>query len=115
MNKLLKIRLWNKVDDQSTLASDTTLRWSDNIEQTRGEILIVSQFTLLSQLKGNKVDFHRAMRGSAAKELYDSILARLELAMPGKIQSGTFGAMMQVEIINDGRKTDHSFMSPKLI
>lgn len=41
------------------------------------EILCVSQFTLYNRLKGNKPDFHLAMQGAEASNLYDSLLAQL--------------------------------------
>lgn len=105
VRKLLSIRLWNKNEGGSELSGTPSLRWSDNIEQARGSILIISQFTLYSQLKGNKVDFHRAMKCTDAQVVYDSIVHRLTEAMPdGRIQTGVFGAMMQVEIVNDGRE-----------
>lgn len=66
-------------------------------------MLIISQFTLFSQLKGNKVDFHRAMKGPDAKVLFESVVSQLREAMPGRLETGVFGAMMQVEIVNDGR------------
>lgn len=105
VKKLLSIRLWNKDDGKSGLSETPSMRWSDNIEQADGEILIISQFTLFSQLKGTKVDFHRAMKAADAQVVYDSIVQRLREAMPeGRVQTGTFGAMMQVDIVNDGRK-----------
>ena len=68
------------------------------------EILCVSQFTLHGKLKGNKVDFHRAMKAEPAKELYDLVLSGLRKEMGDeRVKDGVFGAMMQVEILNDGR------------
>lgn len=91
MQKLLKIRLFNN--------------WNDNIVQSGdGQMLIISQFTLYGKLKGNKLDFHLAMKAPEAKVVYESILGDLTKAMPGKIHSGIFGAMMEVNILNDGRK-----------
>lgn len=101
----MSIRLWNKEDPASSLSESPSLRWNDNIKQVGGEILIISQFTLLSQLKGNKVDFHRAMKAAEAKLMYEDIVQGLNAALPDSVQSGIFGAMMQVEILNDGRKS----------
>lgn len=90
INKLLKIRLFNN--------------WNDSVVQADGELLIISQFTLYGKLKGNKVDFHLAMKSVDAELMYDDIVGKLSSIMPGKVKTGTFGAMMEVAIVNDGRK-----------
>lgn len=70
------------------------------------EILCVSQFTLYSVLKGNKLDFHLAMDGDQSKLMYDNLLEKLRNAyIPTNIKSGIFGAMMDVNIINEGPVT----------
>lgn len=50
------------------------------------------------------MDFHMAMPAKQAETMYDAILSVLKGIMPGKVQSGVFGAMMEVSIVNDGRK-----------
>lgn len=70
------------------------------------EILCISQFTLYYKLKGNKPDFHHAMGGDRAKEMYDSLLQTLGKDYKAeKIKDGIFGAMMNVQIFNDGPVT----------
>merc|ERR550534_2722863 len=70
------------------------------------EMLCVSQFTLYHVMKGNKPDFHLAMGGEESKLLYDQLLSGLKKGYKeDKIQNGVFGAMMQVELINDGPVT----------
>lgn len=70
------------------------------------EILCVSQFTLYHRLKGNKPDFHLAMHGEQAQEMYSGIMKQLsEKYSSEKIKDGIFGAMMQVNIQNDGPVT----------
>lgn len=70
------------------------------------QILCISQFTLYHQLKGNKPDFHHAMSGDQAKELYDRILKKLRNDYKrDKIFDGKFGEYMQVHIQNDGPVT----------
>ena len=66
----------------------------------------VSQFTLFATFKKPKPDFHQAMGGSEAEGLYEAFVekCRSELA-PGKVSTGSFGAMMQVELCNDGPVT----------
>lgn len=110
MKKLLNIRLWSTADAGTTLV-DTPIsqRWNNNIVQCQGSILLISQFTLYGQLKGNKVDFHHAMKGDAAKTLYEKIILALRAVMTEeKVQTGIFGAMMEVTIVNDGRKSIYS-------
>lgn len=66
----------------------------------------MSQFTLYHRLKGNKPDFHYAMQGEAAQELYNKFLDTLRIKYEAdKIKDGKFGAYMQVHIVNDGPVT----------
>ncbi len=64
----------------------------------------VSQFTLLaSTKKGHKPDFHGAMGGSQAKELYDYFVSQVrEKYSIDKVKDGVFQAMMEVALVNDG-------------
>lgn len=71
------------------------------------EVLVISQFTLYHRLKGNKPDFSKAMTGEAAKEMYQSLIDKLQkdYKEPTKIKDGIFGAMMEVNIVNSGPVT----------
>lgn len=81
-------------------------RWSKSVLDEQLEILCVSQFTLYHRLKGNKPDFHYAMQGVAAEELYNKFLDSLRAKYEAnKIKNGKFGAYMQVHIVNDGPVT----------
>jgi D-aminoacyl-tRNA deacylase len=64
----------------------------------------VSQFTLLaSTKKGSKPDFHGAMGGDQAKELYQRFVQKVEEGyQKDKVKDGVFQAMMEVSLINDG-------------
>ena len=66
--KLLNIRLFDDEADK---------RWQTNVVQQNYEILCVSQFTLYNRLKGNKPDFHLAMQGAEAVNLYNGLLVKL--------------------------------------
>nr|KAJ3419121.1 D-tyrosyl-tRNA(Tyr) deacylase [Polyrhizophydium stewartii] len=83
--------------------------WTRSVKDISGEILseAVSQFTLFAKTaKGNKPDFHLAMKSASSKEFYDQFLAKLQAAYePTKIKDGVFGAMMVVDIANDGPVT----------
>lgn len=81
-------------------------RWSKSVQDEQLEILCVSQFTLYHRLKGNKPDFHYAMQGVPAEELYNKFLDTLKSQYASdKIKDGKFGAYMQVHIVNDGPVT----------
>jgi D-tyrosyl-tRNA(Tyr) deacylase len=69
-------------------------------------ILLVSQFTLMaSTKKGNRPSFIRAARPEQAIPLYELFLKRLAEISGREVQSGEFGAMMAVELLNDGPVT----------
>lgn len=72
-----------------------------------GEILIISQFTLYGDTtKGNRPGFTDAARPDEAIPLYEKFIARLKENLGAeKIKTGIFGAMMEIEIINDGPVT----------
>lgn len=93
--KLLKMRLW---DD------DGGARWKRSVQDIGGEILCVSQFTLLaSTKKGNKPDFHRSAGPEKGKELYSAFFKKVqELYDKDKVKDGVFQAMMDVALVNDG-------------
>ncbi|XP_050287167.1 uncharacterized protein LOC126726080 [Quercus robur] len=80
--------------------------WDHNVMQKNYEVLLVSQFTLYGILKGNKPDFHVAMPPQTAKPFYASLVERFQKSYkPDAIKDGVFGAMMQVNLINDGPVT----------
>lgn len=71
-----------------------------------GEILLVSQFTLLaSTKKGNRPSYIRAAKPQNAKPLYDKFVEELSIAFGKSVKTGVFGADMQVSLVNDGPVT----------
>lgn len=81
-------------------------RWQKSVTDEKLEILCISQFTLYHRLKGNKPDFHLAMGGDKAQNLYEKLLKQLgDSYDPNKIRDGKFGAMMEVTIVNSGPVT----------
>jgi D-aminoacyl-tRNA deacylase len=71
-----------------------------------GEILIVSQFTLhASTKKGNRPSYIRAARPETAIPLYEKFIQQLNNETGKEIKTGEFGAMMEVQLINDGPVT----------
>jgi D-tyrosyl-tRNA(Tyr) deacylase len=70
-----------------------------------GEILVVSQFTLYGDArKGRRPSFIQAAKGPEAEALYEELLMRLR-SRGFRVETGEFGAMMEVTIVNDGPVT----------
>ncbi|KAL9136044.1 MAG: hypothetical protein Q9175_002753 [Cornicularia normoerica] len=86
--KVVKLKMW---------PDETGGTWKQNVQDIKGEVLCVSQFTLLaSTKKGNKPDFHDAAGGEEARELYDHFFAKVqELYEPERVKNGVFQAMME--------------------
>jgi D-tyrosyl-tRNA(Tyr) deacylase len=77
-----------------------------SVQEIGGGILVVSQFTLFaSTKKGNRPSYIRAARPEIAVPLYEAFLRRLAADLGQSVQSGEFGADMQVALINDGPVT----------
>lgn len=71
-----------------------------------GDVIVVSQFTLHANTKkGNRPSFIKAAKPEIAIPLYEQFIVQLEKELGKKIQTGEFGAMMQVKLINDGPVT----------
>ena len=71
-----------------------------------GELLVISQFTLMaSTKKGNRPSYIRAARHEIAIPLYDYFCAELSKALGKEVGTGEFGADMKVELLNDGPVT----------
>ncbi|MDY5192697.1 MAG: D-aminoacyl-tRNA deacylase [Bacteroidaceae bacterium] len=94
--KIISLRVFD--DEQGVM--------NRNIQDAGGEILVVSQFTLMaSYKKGNRPSWIRAARHEHAIPLYEAFTERLSQDLPGRVQTGEFGADMQVELLNDGPVT----------
>ena len=76
-----------------------------SIRENKGEVIVVSQFTLhASTKKGNRPSYIRAARPEVAIPLYESFIGQIKTSLL-KVETGVFGAMMQVHLINDGPVT----------
>jgi D-tyrosyl-tRNA(Tyr) deacylase len=94
--KLTKLRIFSDENDAMNL----------DINQVEGSFLVVSQFTLHALTKkGNRPSFIRAARPEVAIPLYEHFLKHLAEISGREVQSGEFGAMMAVELLNDGPVT----------
>ncbi|KAG6001839.1 hypothetical protein E4U21_003767 [Claviceps maximensis] len=97
-NKVLKMKLW---DDEKGG------RWKRNVMDIGGEVLCVSQFTLLARTKkGTKPDFHGAASPEDASRLYHFFVDTVKQGYQAeRVKDGKFQAMMEVALINDGPVT----------
>lgn len=95
-SKLIKLRIFD--DHRGVMNLD--------IQQIDGEILLVSQFTLLaSTKKGNRPSYIRAARPEVAIPLYEKFIHKLQSSIRKPVRTGTFGAEMAIELTNDGPVT----------
>jgi D-aminoacyl-tRNA deacylase len=77
-----------------------------SLREVGGEILVVSQFTLLaSTRKGNRPSYSRAARPEVAAPIYEQFVAQLKTELAQPVPTGEFGAMMEVSLVNDGPVT----------
>lgn len=76
-----------------------------NLKEVNGDLLLVPQFTLMADTqKGLRPSFSNAAPPELGRQLFDNLLTRAVQVFP-KIQSGCFGANMQVHLCNDGPVT----------
>lgn len=77
-----------------------------SLQDIDADVIVVSQFTLhASTKKGNRPSFIKAAKPAVAIPLYQGFVDSLEKELDKKIQTGQFGAMMEVALINDGPVT----------
>lgn len=77
-----------------------------SVKETGGEIMVISQFTLMaSYRKGNRPSYIRAAGHATAIPLYESFCSALSEALGKPVATGQFGADMKVELLNDGPVT----------
>ncbi|NND72474.1 MAG: D-tyrosyl-tRNA(Tyr) deacylase [Rhodothermales bacterium] len=85
---------------------DDDMKMNRSIMDVRGEILVVSQFTLYGSVeRGNRPSFEQSGRPELAEPLYNQFVEMLAEISGVPVQTGVFGAMMDVELVNDGPVT----------
>ena len=94
--KICRMRIFNDAEGVMNLS----------LEETGAEALVVSQFTLhASTKKGNRPSYLKAARPEQAEPMYEQFKTKLSGMLNQPVASGTFGAMMDVELVNDGPVT----------
>lgn len=94
--KIVNLRIFNDNDGVMNIS----------IKEMRGDILLISQFTLhASTKKGNRPSYIRASKPDIAIPLYEKMFQQLCRDMDKIIKAGVFGADMKVELLNDGPVT----------
>ena len=95
-NKIINLRIFN--DEQNVM--------NCSIMDSNGEIIVVSQFTLMaSTKKGNRPSYIKAAKPEIAIPLYEQFVEQIEKDLNKKIGTGVFGADMKIELLNDGPVT----------
>ena len=95
-NKIVNLRIF---DDENKIPNIS-------VKDIGGDILLISQFTLhAATKKGNRPGYIQASKPDMAIPIYEKLIVQLEKDLDRKIFTGTFGADMKVELLNDGPVT----------
>lgn len=95
-HKIVQLRIFNDAAGVMNLS----------VQDTGGDILIISQFTLhASTKKGARPSYIKAAKGETAAPLYQKMIRQLEKDLDKKIATGVFGADMKVQLLNNGPVT----------
>lgn len=95
-SKATNLRIFSDAEDKMNLS----------LLDVEGDLLVVSQFTLLADTKkGNRPSYLDAARPEAAKPLFEKVVSTFEKLLGKKIETGVFGADMKVSLENDGPVT----------
>ena len=95
-NKICNLRIFDDKNGVMNLS----------LKDIDGEAIVVSQFTLYaSTKKGNRPSYIKAAKPVIAIPLYEKFIAQLEMDLEKEVQTGKFGAYMQLHFINDGPVT----------
>ncbi len=94
--KLVQLRIFN----------DETGKMNLSVTDVQGDLLLVSQFTLLANTrKGNRPSYQNAGKSDFSKPMYEKFCSAVENKISQKVKRGKFGADMKISLINDGPVT----------
>ena len=94
--KISRMRIFDDANGQMNLS----------VQEVRGEILVISQFTLHALVKkGNRPSYIKASKSEVAIPLYEAFVRQLQFNLGKPIHTGEFGADMKVSLVNDGPVT----------
>lgn len=94
--KIIKMRIFEDFEN----------RLNFSVLDVKGEILLISQFTLHASVKkGNRPSYIKAADSKKAKQMYDQTINQFETVLKRKISTGEFGANMEVSLVNNGPVT----------
>jgi D-tyrosyl-tRNA(Tyr) deacylase len=95
-SKIVQLRIFSDSNDVMNLS----------VLDTNGSIMVISQFTLYAKTKkGNRPSYIRAAHPDIAIPVYNKFISKLSALLGKDVATGEFGAMMQVELVNDGPVT----------
>jgi D-tyrosyl-tRNA(Tyr) deacylase len=96
VKKITQLRIFN--DENGVM--------NRSVKDVEGDVIVVSQFTLHANTKkGNRPSYIRASKPNFAVPMYEKFILKMEAALGKKAGTGKFGAMMDVELVNDGPVT----------
>ena len=96
VDKLVRLRIFNDSEGKMNLS----------VSDVQGQLLVISQFTLYGDCrKGNRPSYMAAASPETAKPLYEYFVGRVQAIYPYGVETGIFGANMQVSLVNDGPVT----------